>query len=83
MAAKPTDKPEQRAAGAVVFFDAGQSPTVRARRQGRWMQHQTLGSLVRRFCFVGLLRASKEVVAHQVSENAAVVNAFGRAKKRP
>jgi hypothetical protein len=57
MTAEPADKPEQRAAGVVVVFDAGQSPTVRARRQGRWMQPQMLGSLVRRFRLVGLLSA--------------------------
>jgi hypothetical protein len=66
MAAEPTDKPEQRAAGAVVVFDASQSPTVRARRQGRWMQRQTLGSLVRRFCFVGFPNRPLEPKAQRV-----------------
>jgi len=43
MAAKPTDEPLQRATGAVVVFNAGQAPTLRAGRQGA-LDHLCFGS---------------------------------------
>jgi len=39
MAAEPADKPEERAAVALVLFEARRSATVRAQRCFRWRDH--------------------------------------------